>query len=320
MSGQDFSADPKLIGELGRVAVIMGGDSAERAISLKSGEAVYVALQKAGVDAFRLDYQGAIGQLIECGKIDRAFLALHGRGGEDGTLQGVLQTLRIPYTGSGVMSSALAMDKMRTKYLWQGMHLPTPRFGYVETLDLEQIQQLVATMGFPLAVKPSREGSSIGVFKVENQQQLLGAIEVALKMDKQVLLEQWIEGSEYTVALLEGTRLPVICLKTDHAFYDYEAKYESTTTQYLLPCGLSQDEEQRLIELSERAFVALGCSGWGRVDVMRDHKGRYWLLEVNTIPGMTDHSLVPMAAKHAGLSFEQLVVLILKQTLNSNDK
>jgi len=242
-------------------------------------------------------------------------LALHGRGGEDGTLQGLFDTLEIPYTGSGVMGSALAMDKTRSKYLWQGMNLPTPQFAYVEELKPELVTQLVSLIGFPLAVKPSREGSSIGVFKVNNQTQLEAAISAALKMDEQVLLEHWVEGSEYTVGILDGKPLPIIGLKTDHVFYDYEAKYESESTQYLLPSGLSAEEERSVGNLAERAFTALGCTGWGRVDVMRDSKGRFWLLEVNTIPGMTDHSLVPMAAKSAGLSFEELVVTILTQTL-----
>jgi len=315
VSNAVFCADPKLVDALGRVAVIMGGNSAEREVSLKSGEQVLAGLIRAGIDAFQLDFQGNVDELTKGERFDRAFLALHGRGGEDGTIQGLLELAGIPYTGSGVMGSALAMDKMRTKYLWQGMNLPTPRFGYVEELKPEFITQLVSLIGFPLAVKPSREGSSIGVFKVNNQTQLEAAIESALKMDEQVLLEQWIEGAEFTVGILDGKPLPIIGLKTDHTFYDYEAKYESDSTQYLLPCGLDEEEEKSVGNLAERAFSALGCTGWGRVDVMRDGKGRYWLLEVNTIPGMTDHSLVPMAAKAAGLGFDELVVAILKQTL-----
>jgi len=304
----------------GRVAVIMGGSSAEREVSMKSGQAVLEGLLRSGVDAFALDFQGELELLIDSQPFDRAFLALHGRGGEDGTIQGVLDTLKIPYTGSGVMGSAIAMDKTRTKYLWQGMNLPTPRFSYVEVLNAELLTQLVSLMGFPLAVKPSREGSSIGVYKVNSQTQLEAAVSAALEMDEQVLLEQWIEGSEYTVSLLNGQPLPVIGLKTNHTFYDYEAKYESDTTQYLLPCGLSVEEEKSLGNLSERAFSALGCSGWGRVDVMRDSKGRFWLLEVNTIPGMTNHSLVPMAAKAAGFSFDELLLEILNQTVLESTK
>jgi len=301
----------------GRVAVIMGGCSAERDVSLKSGKAVLEGLLRAGVDAVGIDFNGDINLLTSSDKFDRAFLALHGRGGEDGTIQGVLDTLNIPYTGSGVMGSAIAMDKMRSKYLWQGMNIPTPKFSYVEELNTELLTQLVSLMGFPLAVKPSKEGSSIGVYKVNSMTQLEAAVSAALEMDEQVLLEQWIEGSEYTVSILNGEPLPVICLKTDHIFYDYEAKYESDSTQYLLPSGLTDEEEKSLGNLAERAFSALGCTGWGRVDVMRDSKGRFWLLEVNTIPGMTSHSLVPMSAKAAGLSFEELLVSILNQTMVS---
>ena len=312
-----FIVDSKVRDALGRVAVIMGGRSAEREVSLNSGKEVLGALQRAGVDAFGLDFQGDLSQLTNEQPIDRAFLALHGRGGEDGCIQGLLESLHIPYTGSGVMGSAIAMDKLRTKYLWQGMNLPTPKFGYVEESKPGVVTQLVSLMGFPLAVKPSREGSSIGVYKVNNQTQLESAIVNALKLDEQVLLEQWVEGTEYTVGILNGEALPVIGLKTDHAFYDYEAKYESDSTQYLLPSGLSEEEESSIGNLALRAFSALGCHGWGRVDVMRDNKGRFWLLEVNTIPGMTDHSLVPMSARAAGISFEELVVRILEQTLDS---
>jgi len=314
VSAERFKANQSLIDDLGRVAVIMGGDSAEREVSLKSGMQVLDALLAAGIDAFALDYRGKLEQLTEC-RFDRGFLALHGRGGEDGTIQAVLETLGIPYTGSGVMSSALALDKLRTKYLWQGMNLPTPRFGYLESSRPELITQLISLLGFPLAVKPAREGSSIGVYKVNNQSQLEAAIDGALKLDQQILLEQWIEGMEYTVAILDGEALPVIGLRTDHTFYDYEAKYESNDTDYLLPSGLSLEEEKSIGNLAMRAFSALGCSGWGRVDLMKDARGRFWLLEVNTIPGMTDHSLVPMAARAAGMSFEELVVRILEQTL-----
>lgn len=305
------------IEKLGRVAVVMGGTSAERKVSLKSGQAVLDGLLRKGVDAFKLDYSGNIDDLTANMPFDRVFLALHGRGGEDGTIQGVLDTLGIPYSGSGVMGSAIAMDKTRTKYLWQGMNLPTPKFSYVEKMNPDVLTRLVSLMGFPLAVKPSREGSSIGVFKVNNQTQLEAAISKALEMDKQVLLEQWIEGDEFTVGLLNGKPLPVIGLKTSHTFYDYEAKYESDSTQYLLPSGLSEEEEQSLGNLAERAFSALGCEGWGRVDVMRDSKGRFWLLEVNTIPGMTSHSLVPMAAKAAGLEFDDLLIEILKSAMSN---
>ncbi|MDX1451187.1 MAG: D-alanine--D-alanine ligase [Oleiphilaceae bacterium] len=310
-----FKVNAELKAALGKVAVIMGGQSAERKVSLNSGQQVLNALQRAGVDAFAIDYQGKFSQLADFEGCDRAFLALHGRGGEDGVIQGLLESVGIPYTGSGVMGSAIAMDKLRTKYLWQGMNLPTPRFGFVEEFRPALITQLVSLLGFPLAVKPAREGSSIGVYKVHNQSELESAVEGALALDQQVLLEQWIEGAEYTVGILGDEALPVIGLRTDHDFYDYDAKYESHDTQYLLPSGLNAEEEKAVSHLAERAFTALGCAGWGRVDVMRDARGRFWLLEVNTIPGMTDHSLVPMAALAAGISFEELVVRILEQTL-----
>jgi D-alanine-D-alanine ligase len=311
----NYSASAELIAALGRVGVLMGGTSAEREVSLASGSAVLKALQAAGVDAIGIDYKGDITALKTQPKLDRVFLALHGRGGEDGVIQGVLDTLRIPYTGSGVMGSAIAMDKMRSKYIWEGMNLPTPRFGYVDEFKPGLISQLVSLMGFPLAVKPAREGSSIGVYKVNNQSQLEAAIEGALKLDQQVLLEQWVEGDEFTIGLLGGEALPVIGLRTDNTFYDYEAKYESNDTKYLLPCGLNAEEEKSLGHLAERAFEALGCDGWGRVDVMRDSRGRFWLLEVNTIPGMTGHSLVPMAAQAKGVDMSELVTKILQQTL-----
>lgn len=314
----DYRAPDAVIAALGKVAVLMGGTSAEREISLKSGHEVLGALLAAGVDAVAVDFTGDI-SVLQDANVDRVFVALHGRGGEDGTAQAVLEVLGLPYTGSGVMGSAIAMDKARSKFIWQGMNLPTPRFGYVDELRPSLLSQLVSLIGFPLAVKPSREGSSIGVYKVNNQSQLESAIEGALKLDQQVVLEQWIEGSEYTVGILGNETLPVIGLKTDHTFYDYEAKYESDDTQYLLPSGLSEDEEKALAGLCEKAFAALGCTGWGRVDVMRDSRGRFWLLEANTIPGMTDHSLVPMAARAKGWSMAELVTRILILTLNEED-
>lgn len=315
-----YKAPASLIEQLGRVAVVMGGCSAERKVSLASGQEVLGALQSAGVNAFGIDYQGDIDSLTEAGEFDRAFLALHGRGGEDGTIQGLLEVLKVPYTGSGVMGSAIAMDKARTKFVWQGMNLPTPRFGYVNELHPTLLTQLVSLIGFPLAVKPAREGSSIGVYKVNNQSQLESAIEGALKLDQQVVLEQWIEGSEFTVGILGDEALPAIGLRTSHTFYDYEAKYESDDTQYILPAGLTEEEEKSLGNLAVKAFQALDCGGWGRVDVMRDVKGRFWLLEVNTIPGMTDHSLVPMAAKAKGMTMPELVTRIVAQTLAKQEE
>jgi len=310
-----YRADQSTVDALGRVAVIYGGCSAEREVSLNSGEAVYAAAKSAGINVTKIDYQGRIDQIPSNKDVDRVFLALHGRGGEDGVIQGVLEASGIPYTGSGVMGSALAMDKLRTKLLWQGMKLPTPNFGYVDALDPKLVSQLVGLLGFPMAVKPSREGSSIGVSKVSEQSQLDTALQAALELDQEVILEQWVEGEEFTVGVLGSRTLPVIGLKSAATFYDYDAKYRSDSTEYLLPSGLNPEDEQQISSLSKQAFDALGCEGWGRVDVMRDRDGKFWLLEVNTIPGMTDHSLVPMAARHAGIEMPELVTEILKQTL-----
>ncbi|HZJ94208.1 MAG TPA: D-alanine--D-alanine ligase [Thiopseudomonas sp.] len=298
---------------LGRVAVLYGGRSAEREVSLKSGAAVLQALQSAGVDAFGIDVGEDLLQRLAQQEIDRAFIVLHGRGGEDGTVQGMLECAGIPYTGSGVLASALAMDKLRTKQVWHSLGLPTPRHA---TLSSEQdCQQAAQDLGFPLIVKPASEGSSIGMAKVDDLAALLVAWQAAREFDSQVLVEQWITGPEFTVAMLGEEVLPPIRLATQHAFYDYEAKYLSDDTQYQIPCGLAADKEAELRELTARACRALGVSGWGRADVMQDEQGNFWLLEVNTVPGMTDHSLVPMAAQAAGLSFTELVLRILADTL-----
>lgn len=296
----------------GRVAVLFGGESAEREISIKSGNAVLAALRSCKVDVHGIDWRsGAIKQLLG-GGFDRVFIALHGPGGEDGTLQGALETIGLPYTGSGVMGSALAMDKLRTKWVWEGLGLPTPGFVAVDNEEaLRQAEQLT----FPLIAKPVSQGSSIGMSKVETIAQLRGAWEAARKVDDHVLVEQWITGAEYTASILGGQALPLIRLETPRQFYDYEAKYFANDTRYHCPCGLDPQTEQRYQSLALRAFEALGCSGWGRVDFMCDKQGNPWLLEVNTIPGMTDHSLVPMAARQAGLSFEQLCWKILEQSL-----
>lgn len=298
---------------LGRVAVLYGGRSAEREVSLNSGVAVLEALQTAGVDAFGIDVgKDLLVRLCEQ-QIDRAFIVLHGRGGEDGTVQGLLETAGIPYTGSGVLASALAMDKLRTKQIWHSIGLPTPRHA---TLASEQdCHQAAQELGFPLIVKPANEGSSIGMAKVDDLAALLVAWQAAREFDSQVLVEQWISGPEFTVAMLGDQVLPPIRLATNNAFYDYEAKYLSNDTEYQIPCGLAADKETELRELTERACQALGVTGWGRADVMQDEQGQFWLLEVNTVPGMTDHSLVPMAAQAAGLDFTQLVLRILADTL-----
>ncbi len=294
---------------LGRVAVLMGGSSSEREISLNSGNAVLSGLLQEGVDAIRFDpSETEVGELQQ---FDRAFIVLHGQGGEDGVMQGVLESLQLPYTGSGVLASALAMDKLRTKQLWSGIGLPTPRFTVLQPET--DFSAVVETLGLPLMVKPVCEGSSIGMAKVESVAELQQAYRTASEFAGAVIAEQWVEGKEYTVAILGATPLPMIRLQTPHGFYDFEAKYQADDTQYLCPCGLEPQQEQAFQQLALQAFDALGCRGWGRVDLMVDEAGKPWLLEVNTVPGMTDHSLVPMAAKAAGYSFNRLLLEILGQ-------
>ncbi|MFH6598853.1 D-alanine--D-alanine ligase [Ectopseudomonas khazarica] len=304
--------DPKAFG---RVAVLFGGKSAEREVSLKSGNAVLGALQAAGVDAFGIDVGDDFLQRLGREKIDRAFIVLHGRGGEDGSMQGLLECAGIPYTGSGILASALAMDKLRTKQVWHSLGLPTPRHAVLTSpADCEAA---AAELGFPLIVKPAHEGSSIGMAKVDSAQALLAAWQDAARYDSQVLVEQWIAGPEYTIAVLRGEVLPPIGLGTPHSFYDYDAKYLADDTQYRIPCGLSVEKEAELKDLTARACDAVGTQGWARADVMQDASGQFWLLEVNTVPGMTDHSLVPMAARAAGLDFQQLVLAILADSVEA---
>ncbi len=299
----------------GRVAVLFGGKSAERPVSLKSGAAVLEALLAAGVDAFGIDVGDDFLQRLVSEKIDRAFIVLHGRGGEDGSMQGLLECLGIPYTGSGVLASALAMDKLRTKQVWQSLGLSTPRHAVLASAD--DCRSAAAELGFPLIVKPAHEGSSIGMAKVNDVDELIKAWQDAATYDSQVLVEQWIHGPEYTIAVLRGEVLPPIGLGTPHTFYDYDAKYLANDTQYRIPCGLDAAKEQELKDLTARACDAIGIQGWARADVMQDSAGTFWLLEVNTVPGMTDHSLVPMAARAAGLDFQQLVVAILSDSVEA---
>ena len=303
--------------DFGRVAVLMGGRSAEREISLKSGQAVLEALLAQGIDAHKIDAGLEVSEQLRTGRFDRAFVILHGRGGEDGEIQGVLQALELPYTGSDITAAVLSMNKNLSKQLWRHEGLPTPEFEQV-TIDSD-INELVSKLGLPIIIKPVNEGSSIGMTKVKSADDLRTAITLATEFDAEVMAEQWITGEEYTVAVLADKALPVIQLKTPHEFYDFEAKYQSNTTEYLCPCGLSEEDEQECQQIALHAFESLRMSGWGRVDFMRDESGQFYLLEANSIPGMTDHSLVPMAAKQAGLSFEQLVWAILETSVGGVD-
>ncbi len=300
--------------DFGKVAVLMGGWAAERAVSLVSGRAVLAGLQRRGVDAHGIDVQPDILQVLSAAHYDRVFIVLHGRGGEDGVIQGALEILGLPYTGSGVMGSAIGMDKYRSKLVWQGVGLPTPGFAIIEC---EADLAAAAELGVPLMVKPTREGSSIGMARAAEAPGGRAAGAQAARHDARVMAERWISGAEYTAAILGTAPLPLIKLETDHAFYDYDAKYLADDTRYLIPCGLDVGRERELQEIAWRAFQIVGASGWGRVDLLVDGEGRPWLIEVNTVPGMTDHSLVPMAARAAGIDFDELVWRILAQTLEA---
>ncbi|MGK3113917.1 D-alanine--D-alanine ligase [Candidatus Pantoea formicae] len=300
-----------------KVAVLMGGTSAERDVSLNSGSAVLAGLREMGIDAHGVDTRDVSVLDLKKQGFAKAFIALHGRGGEDGTLQAVLEFLQLPYTGSGVMASAITMDKLRTKLLWQGRGLPSGKFVWLTRQQHElgldaATQATIAALGLPLFVKPSCEGSSVGISRVNSIEALPAALEEAFRHDNDVLIEAFLSGSEYTVGILGDEILPSIRIKTASEFYDYEAKYISDDTEYFCPSGLSAEQEAELQTLVLAAWRALGCSGWGRVDVMTDGDGNFQLLEVNTSPGMTSHSLVPMAAKQAGYRFPQLVARILE--------
>jgi D-alanine-D-alanine ligase len=299
--------------KFGKVAVLLGGLSAEREVSLKSGAAVLAALQAQGIDAQGFDPRAL--PLHDLEKFDRVFINLHGRFGEDGCIQGALELLNIPYTGSGVMASAIGMDKWRSKLLWRAMGIVTPDFELLNAhTDFAAIEK---KLGLPLFVKPANEGSSIGISKVKRAGDLAAAYALAAKADPLVLAEKFVGGGEYTVGILANAKkgleaLPIVRIVPKNEFYDYEAKYLRNDTEYLCPCGLSPEKEALIQQEAIAAFQALGCSGWGRVDFLMDENGQHYFLEVNSSPGMTDHSLVPMAAKAAGISFEQLVVRILE--------
>jgi len=294
----------------GKVAVLFGGRSAEREVSLKSGAAVLAALQRSGVDAYAFDPAERDIHALRDEKFDRVFIALHGRFGEDGTVQGALELMDIAYTGSGVLASALAMDKWRTKLVWQAAKLPIPEFEMLT--EQTNWSAVVQRLGLPLFVKPANEGSSVGISKVKRVEDLQAAYQAAAKHDKLVIAERFVGGGEYTVAILNGRALAAIKIEPANEFYDYESKYLRDDTRYLCPCGLSAEQEAEMQRLAQQGFSVIGGQGWGRVDFLRDEQGKAYLLEVNTSPGMTDHSLVPMAARQADISFEQLVLQILE--------
>ena len=305
--------------EYGKVAVLLGGDSAEREVSLNSGTAVLNALLRQGVNAIAFDpAEQPLTELLAL-NVDRVIIMLHGRGGEDGSMQGALQLLKIPYTGSEVLGSALAMDKIHTKQVWQSLGLPTAKYEIADKRHFEagKCSAIMKKLGNEVMVKPAREGSSIGMARVTSASELSTAIQDAFNYDNQVLLEQYIDGPEFTVSVLQGQALPSIRMSTPHTFYDYAAKYQDNTTEYYCPSGLSEEQEAQLASLASRAFDAISGSGWGRIDVMQDSQRQFYLLEANTVPGMTEKSLVPKAAKVAGLSFDELVLAILSTSMKS---
>ncbi len=294
--------------DFGKVAVLMGGDSNERAVSLLSGGAVFLALKRLGIEAEAFDPSDR--DINEIQSYNRVFIALHGRGGEDGSVQAFLKSKNVAYTGSDSLSSAIGMDKIKTKLLWRSLNIPTPDFlqvnektSYIEILD---------SISVPFFIKPSNEGSSIGIDKIKNEKQYQEAFLKTSKIDTNVIVEKFVDGEEFTVAIVNGKTFPVIKIKPSNEFYDYEAKYIKDDTQYICPSGIEKNKEASISEEALKAFKAVGCSSWGRVDFMMDKAGRHYFIEVNTSPGMTSHSLVPMAAKEAGINFDQLVLEILK--------
>jgi D-alanine-D-alanine ligase len=308
--------DKQVIQDYGKVAIMFGGSSAEREVSLNSGQAVLNALLEAGVDAHKFDPKEQDITELKQQKFDRVVIMLHGRGGEDGSMQGALQQMQIPYSGSRVLGSALAMDKIRSKQIWQSLGLPTANYKIAvkSRFDAGSCEAIMAELGGKVMVKPSLEGSSIGMSKVTDAKQLESAIEDAFIYDDNVLLERFIQGPEYTVSILDGCALPSIRMSTPRDFYDYAAKYQVDSTEYYCPSGLNTTDEKHICEIAIEAFNAVSGSGWGRIDFMQDKQGQFYLLEANTVPGMTEKSLVPMAAKQAGMSFAELSLAVLATT------
>lgn len=302
--------------DFGKVAVLMGGHSMEREISLKSGENVYAALIRQGIKAQKIDTAHQPVQALLNGQFDRAIVVLHGPKDEDGTILGLLETLNIPYTGSGILASALAMDKIKTKAIWQAEALPV--LPKVVVNDQQSLVRAAHKVGFPLAVKPNHQGSSLGISCVREEHELQKAFLEAKKYENEVFLEPWIDGKEFTVGILAEKALPAIYIKPSRPYYDYMAKYQAAnTTSFIIPSGLTDTQELEVKNLALKAFHALGCSGWGRVDFMQDATGKFWLLEVNIVPGFTETSLVPLAAKANGMDFDAFVIEVLKTSLSN---
>lgn len=297
----------------GRVAVLLGGWAAERKVSLDSGAGVLAAMQRLGISAEAVDVDRERLLNLRNEGFDRAFVILHGPGGEDGVAQAILETSGIPYTGSGVLASALGMDKYRTKCLWRAHGIPTPDFRLLEAGS--DWNAVVAALGLPIFVKPATEGSSIGMSRVDEAGELRSAWEKAAEYDPLVIAESFVDGGEYTAAVVLGESLPLVRIETPNEFYDFHAKYESDETRYFCPSGLTEQEEHEFQRIARKAFDAVGAQGWGRVDFLLDSDGSPWFLEINTVPGMTSHSLVPMAAKQAGLSYDELVWRILESSM-----
>lgn len=303
-----------MINNFGKVAVLFGGTSAERAVSLDSGNAVLQALLRKGIDAYPIDTLGVEGEddfidQLKKGDFDAAFIVLHGTHGEDGTVQGLLELLGIPFTGSAVAASALSMDKVRSKFIFQTLNLPTPPFAVAASFECAE--RIAQTIGFPVSVKPTKQGSSVGVSRVTQLSELLAAFNLAAQYGE-VMIEKWIDGSDFFVTVVDSEVYPSVQVTLKTGFYSYEAKYESNETQYTCPAVLPDTKEQELRIIAKQAFDALGCKDWGRVDFVQDDQGHFWILEVNTVPGMTSHSLVPLSAKAQGIEFDDLVVNILR--------